>query len=163
MICFVGKYVLRSMIHIFLVPYPLSYQLLASVYYRCEIPPNPDSAASLLRSIALHFRYRSRASIEKRGKLEAGDVMTLQRITRAAQEMPANIQALLNLVRRQGRGRARKRFESRNCCGPSARTTNSMVSLIWDAWCWQALIVMHRCTPTRLSLRLCCTILSVTH
>ena len=40
------------------------------------------------------------AIIEKRGKLQADDARTLQRINRAAQDMSANIQALLDLVRR---------------------------------------------------------------
>lgn len=40
------------------------------------------------------------AILEKRGKLEADDAATLQRINRAAQDMSANIQALLSLVRR---------------------------------------------------------------
>jgi signal transduction histidine kinase len=40
------------------------------------------------------------AIIEKRGKLEADDARTLQRINHAAQDMSANIQALLDLVRR---------------------------------------------------------------
>jgi len=38
--------------------------------------------------------------IEKRGNLEDDDARTLQRIIRAAQDMSANIQALLSLVRR---------------------------------------------------------------
>ncbi len=40
------------------------------------------------------------AILEKRGKLEADDARTVARINRAAQDMSANIQALLDLVRR---------------------------------------------------------------